>query len=131
MTGTKGKRDYGYVAMINNEKKLLLNQRLVRLRFIPPLEPKFFLIALQSEDYRNRFFASETGNVGQGNAMMSVVTEEHIMVPPLEEQRRIVAEVERRLSVGGEVESVVEKALVRAGRLRQAVLRHAFEGKLF
>lgn len=51
-------------------------------------------------------------------------------LPPLEEQRRIVAEVERRLSVAREVESVVEKALVRASRLRQAVLKSAFEGRL-
>jgi type I restriction enzyme S subunit len=53
-----------------------------------------------------------------------------IPLPPLEEQRRIVAEVERRLSVVGEVESAVEVGLVRAGRLRQSVLRSAFEGKL-
>lgn len=33
-------------------------------------------------------------------------------------------------SVAREVESAVEKALVRAGRLRQAVLKSAFEGKL-
>lgn len=51
-------------------------------------------------------------------------------LPPLEEQRRIVAEVERRLSVAREVESVVEKALARSARLRQAVLKSAFEGKL-
>jgi type I restriction enzyme S subunit len=51
-------------------------------------------------------------------------------LPPLEEQRRIVAEVERRLSVAREVESVMEVALVRASRLRQAVLKSAFEGRL-
>ncbi len=51
-------------------------------------------------------------------------------LPPLDEQRRIVAEVERRLSVVGEVESAVEAGLVRAGRLRQSVLRSAFEGRL-
>jgi type I restriction enzyme S subunit len=53
-----------------------------------------------------------------------------IPLPPLEEQRRIVAEVERRLSVAREVEAVVEKALARSTRLRQAVLKSAFEGKL-
>ena len=40
---------------------------------------------------------------------------------------------ERRLSVVGEVESAVEAGLVRAAseaRLRQAVLRSAFEGRL-
>ena len=53
-----------------------------------------------------------------------------VALPPLDEQRRIVAEVERRLSVVGEVESAVEVGLVRAARLRQAVLRSAFEGRL-
>jgi type I restriction enzyme, S subunit len=51
-------------------------------------------------------------------------------LPPFEEQRQIVAEVERRLSVAREVESAVEGALVRASRLRQAVLKSAFEGRL-
>lgn len=53
-----------------------------------------------------------------------------IPLPPLEEQRRIVAEVERRLSVVGEVESAVEAGLARAAKLRQSILKHAFEGKL-
>jgi hypothetical protein len=38
--------------------------------------------------------------------------------------------IKKWLPVGWEVESVVEKALVRAARLRQSVLRSAFEGKL-
>ena len=35
-----------------------------------------------------------------------------------------------RLSVARQIETVVEKALARASRLRQAVLKSAFEGKL-
>jgi type I restriction enzyme, S subunit len=53
-----------------------------------------------------------------------------IAVPPLEEQRRIVAEVERRLSTIDEIEAVVAANLKRAERLRQAILKRAFEGKL-
>jgi len=49
---------------------------------------------------------------------------------PLAEQHRIVAEVERRLSVMGEVEAAVGVTLARAERLRQAILKRAFEGKL-
>src|SRR3990172_1837752 len=66
----------------------------------------------------------------QKNINLDVLQKVPVPLPPLEEQRRIVAEVERRLSVVGEVESAVEAGLVRAGRLRQAVLRSAFEGKL-
>jgi type I restriction enzyme S subunit len=53
-----------------------------------------------------------------------------LLIPPLEEQRRIVAEVERRLESARAVESAVEAGLKRARRLRQAVLRSAFEGRL-
>jgi len=51
-------------------------------------------------------------------------------LPPLAEQRRIVAEVERRLSVVAALEGTVSAALARARRLRQAVLKRAFEGRL-
>ena len=53
-----------------------------------------------------------------------------VSLPPLPEQHRIVAEVERRLSVVAEVEATVAVNLARAGRLRQAVLKRALEGQL-
>jgi type I restriction enzyme, S subunit len=53
-----------------------------------------------------------------------------IPLPPLPEQHRIVAEVERRLSVVAAMEAAVTANLARAGRLRQAVLKRAFEGRL-
>ena len=45
-------------------------------------------------------------------------------------QYRIVAEVERRLSVVQEVEDTVTANLKRAERLRQSILKRAFEGRL-
>jgi type I restriction enzyme S subunit len=53
-----------------------------------------------------------------------------IPLPPLAEQRRIVKEVERRLSVIDALEEAVEANLTRAERLRQAILKTAFEGRL-
>jgi type I restriction enzyme S subunit len=49
-----------------------------------------------------------------------------IQLPPLAEQARIVAEVERRLSVIEELEAAVNANLRRAGRLRNSILRKAF-----
>jgi len=51
-------------------------------------------------------------------------------LPPLAEQTRIVAEVERRLSVVEELEAVVSANLQRATRLRQSILQKAFTGGL-
>lgn len=53
-----------------------------------------------------------------------------VALPPLAEQVRIVAEVERRLSVVEELETVVSANLQRATRLRQAILQCAFSGEL-
>ncbi len=53
-----------------------------------------------------------------------------IPLPPLPEQHKIIEEIERRFSVADEVEKVVEQSLKQAERLRQSILKRAFEGKL-
>lgn len=49
-------------------------------------------------------------------------------IPPTAEQTRIVAEVERRLSVIDEMEILVAANLARAARLRQSILKASFAG---
>jgi type I restriction enzyme S subunit len=53
-----------------------------------------------------------------------------IALPPLAEQTRIVAEVERHLSVIAELESVVVANLKHTARLRQSILQQSFCGGL-
>jgi type I restriction enzyme, S subunit len=53
-----------------------------------------------------------------------------VPLPPVTEQRRIVAEVERRLSIVQEFEATLAANLARADRLRQSILKRAFEGRL-
>jgi type I restriction enzyme S subunit len=74
-----------------------------------------------------RFLSS--GGV-QPNLNLSIIKNTRLPLPPLEEQRRIVAEVERRLSLAAGVESTLAVSMSRAGRLRQSVLKSAFEGRL-
>jgi type I restriction enzyme S subunit len=54
----------------------------------------------------------------------------HIAVPPLAEQHRIVAEVDRRLSVINELQVIVASNLRRSVSLRQSILQWAFCGKV-
>ena len=50
--------------------------------------------------------------------------------PSLPEQRKIVEEIERRFSIADKVEKTVNQSLKQAERLRQSILKRAFEGKL-
>ena len=50
--------------------------------------------------------------------------------PPFPEQRKIVEEIERHFSVADEIEKTVAQSLKQAERLRQSILKSAFEGKL-
>jgi len=53
-----------------------------------------------------------------------------IPLPSLTEQQKIVEEIESRLSVADELEKVAEQSLKQSERLRQSILKKAFEGKL-
>jgi len=51
-------------------------------------------------------------------------------MPPLVEQRRIVVELDKHLSVVDACEATRAGSAVRSSRLRQSILKWAFEGKL-
>jgi type I restriction enzyme S subunit len=53
-----------------------------------------------------------------------------VPLPPLNEQVAIIEAIEKRFSVIDELEAVIAINLKRADRLRQAILKRAFEGKL-
>jgi type I restriction enzyme S subunit len=53
-----------------------------------------------------------------------------ILAPPIVEQESVVAEIDRRLSVANQIGMEVDTGLARCHRLRQSILRMAFEGRL-
>lgn len=129
LTGSRGKRDYGYVTMIDKESNYLLNQRVAALRFDETKAlPEYFQYYLSLPDYRNKFFSYETGNVGQGNVGIKALWEPTILLPSIEEQKKIVEEIESRLSVCESIELTVDTALAQADAMRQSILKQAFEG---
>ena len=100
------------------------------IRFKPhsSVTPKYMNAALNSEPIRKRTKGKVHG-VGRPRLNLGEIKSIVLPVPPLVEQTRIVAEVERRLSVVEELEAVVSANLQRATRLRQSVLQKAFTGE--
>ena len=131
LTGSRGKRDYGFVTMIKDQTNYLLNQRVAAIRFNrKEAIPEFFQYYLASPSYRSAFFRYETGNVGQGNVGIKALTEPIVILPNIEQQWRIVEEIESRLSVCDSIEKTVDTALQQAEALRQSILKKAFEGEM-
>ena len=93
-------------------------------------DPSFFAHYLRSPVGRARLITRAKWAVNQASINQSDVCMTPVPLPPLAEQRRIVSEVERRLSVIQQAEASVEANLTRAGRLRQSILKQAFSGKL-
>lgn len=131
LTGSRGKRDYGFVSIITNQDNYLLNQRVAALRFnLDKALPEFYQYYLSSFDYRNQFFSYETGNVGQGNVGIKALTDPIVVCPSLEQQKRIVSYIETCMSTCDSIEKTVDTALQQAQAMRQSILKQAFEGRL-
>ena len=92
-----------------------------------------------SETYKSIFYylrsiAKSLSSSGVGSTFSAISKSQienlEIPLPPLPEQHKIVEEIERRFSVADEVEKTVDASLKQAERLRQSILKKAFEGKL-
>jgi type I restriction enzyme, S subunit len=73
---------------------------------------------------------SKSHEVARKTLNLEDVRAASVALPPASEQQRIVAEVERRLSVIEEVDGITTTELLRAIRLRQSILQQAFNGEL-
>jgi type I restriction enzyme S subunit len=88
-------------------------------------EHQFMLFQLQAKRL-NRM----AGGSGQPYLSQKKLNSVIVAFPPLAEQRAIVAEVERLLSVADDAAATVARERARAGRLRQSLLKRAFAGRL-
>ena len=103
---------------------------LIRFRLHPDVILNFFAQVWNSAAIRQQLetIARTTAGIHKVNQQdLSLCV---IPLPPTSEQRRIVAEVERRLSVIQQAGAAVEASLQRAERLRQSILKRAFSGEL-
>jgi len=102
----------------------ILRARLNRTVILPEIAV-FALAALPA--VRRQVFGNVRGvtRPGFNTALLESI---RLPLPPVAEQKRIVPEVERRLSVIEELETVTSTELQRATRLRGAILARAFRG---
>jgi type I restriction enzyme S subunit len=103
---------------------------LVRFRAIEGLDQSYALWVFLAYMHSKRFqkIARWTTNIAHLGADRFASLE--FPLPPLAEQRRIVERLEENLSKFPILTTEVKRNLKRADRLRQSILKRAFEGKL-
>ena len=112
------------------DQKIEFPDRIFRGRCTSSVSPHYIQNCFSTQTLREDLAAKAKSSAGHQRISLSDLREFRIPLPPLAEQRRIVAEVERRLSVIQQTEATVEASVVRAERLRQSILKQAFSGKL-
>ena len=70
------------------------------------------------------------GGSGQPYVSQRILNPLVVPMPALVEQHHIVAEIDRHFSVADAIEQSIEQTLKQSERLRQSILKRAFEGKL-
>jgi len=108
----------------------LHQNHLIKVRL--PVEglERWALLWLLAPGGRKAIVSVASSTSGLHTLSISKVSRLIVPLPPLGEQARAVAEVDRLLSVVDEQELAVSKGIVRTRRLRQSILKWAFEGKL-
>lgn len=107
----------------------LLVQRMARLRMIDTAITGYLYLSLQSNSFIRHLLGSQTGT--QLPHISGTSIEDFIFpLPPLKEQLQIIAVIEERISQITAAQAQIQVNLLRADRLRQSILKRAFDGKL-
>ena len=110
-------------------RKATVNSSLLVIRGKKLFMAKFLLYFLMGPKMQEIVKARITGSATP-HLFQRDIKKFELWIPPLEEQQKIVNEVESRLSVIDEVEKTTKLVLKKAEYLRQSILGEAFKGKL-
>ena len=82
------------------------------------------------QDYRQMNISAEENEEGVPELGLDKIKAFTVPLCCVEEQDAIIEEMEQKLSVIAAAEIEIARSLLRAARLRQSILKQAFEGKL-
>jgi type I restriction enzyme S subunit len=120
----------GVCGLVRAGEPLVYPDKLIRVVMVPAVSAPFVEKVVNAGASRAFVEGKIRTTAGQSGVSGDDVRHIPVPLPPLAEQHRIVAEVERRLSVIDTLEQVADRNLTRCNRLRQSILKRAFEGKL-
>lgn len=111
-------------------EKGIINPRLIKVTLdVDQYLPAFFKLYFESQ-YLRSLFKTKAHGATMDVLNLSILKEIPFPLPTIPEQQQIVAEIEKRFLVADELEKAVNEGLEKTDKLKQSILKKAFEGKL-
>lgn len=129
MTGTRGKMDYLFVRVVN-EESCYLNQRVGKISNKNNAHFKYLYYFLQSNIFRDQIFQYETGTVNQGNISSKDIMNQNIPNSPLPIQQKVVTHLDDLSFKIERVKKVQKEKMESLKALKASILDSAFRGEL-
>ncbi len=109
--------------------KAVINEHVFRCKVFEEIDSKFVFLYMWSERGKRQILSDFRG-AAQGGISTGFVNRVIVPLPPLPEQKRIVAKIEELFSDLDKAVESLKKAQAQLKTYRQAVLKYAFEGRL-
>jgi type I restriction enzyme, S subunit len=130
LTGTLGKRDYGYSILYTELFPSLLNQRVGRVRQkTEKISWEFTGYQLLDDSFLNQLFSKPTGTK-QGNLSSEDVLDNYVFIPPLPEQQQIVTYLDKKTQEIDQSIQTEEKKIEHLKEYRQSLISNVVTGKI-
>ncbi len=107
-----------------------INQAIAIFRPISGLDRRYLAALLLCDDILRWAIRRARATAGQFNLTLEICRDLPLPLPPLSEQIKIVETMDVSLTTAESAERTFEFDIQRADRLRQSILKRAFEGKL-
>ena len=121
----------GRVALWNGAIENCVHQNhLIKSRLSTQVAPKYALYFFCSKNGRDKIKLQANSTSGLHTLSLGKISKLELPLCSIEEQHKIVQEIESRLSIADKMEETMTQSLQQAEALRQSILKKAFEGKL-
>jgi type I restriction enzyme, S subunit len=121
----------GTVAILpKDDQRYHLGPNVGKITISPNIKDARFLMYFFLSSIGQDIISSTSKAVTQSSLSMQEIRLMNIPLAPIKEQLKILEEIEKYLSVADEIEATIAQSLKQAERLRQSILKQAFEGKL-
>ena len=121
----------GKVAIVpKNIEPGIMNQALLKISLNPEIIITDYFLYFFEVKAMEYLLAKTRGSAMQNISSVRDLKEMKILLPSINEQRQIVNEVERQLTIINEIRESIINNLNRTSNIRHAILKHAYQGKL-